>query len=72
MRDIQNKISSQNFPRVRVGSGKPKINQDLADYVLSGFSKDETEAIEQAIEKAKNAVIEILDNGISEAMNKYN
>ena len=72
MKDITKKIASKNFVRVRIGSGKPSPEADLADYVLSGFQKDEEKPIELAIEKAANAVIEVINNGVSEAMNKFN
>jgi len=72
MRDISKKIGTNDFIRVRVGSGKPKDNQDLADYVLGCFKKDEIEDISKAIEKASEAVLEILKKGVDSAMNKFN
>lgn len=72
MRDISNKIGSNRFMRVRVGAGKPQNGQNLADYVLGGFRKEEVEAIEKAVNDASEAVLEILNNGIQSAMNKFN
>ena len=45
---------------------------NVADYVLSRFSKVESEAIEQGIENATNAVLDYLDNDFNHAMNYYN
>ena len=72
MKDITKKIGSKEFTRVRIGSGKPDLEVDLADYVLGNFSKSEEKTIELALEKAVEAVIEVLNNGVNEAMNKFN
>lgn len=72
MRDISNKIGTNDFIRVRVGSGKPQNGQDLADFVLGGFRKEEVEGITKAVESASKAVIEIIENGVHSAMNKFN
>lgn len=72
MRDISKKIGTNDFIRVRVGSGKPQNGQDLADFVLGGFRKEEIEDINKAVEDASEAVIEIIENGVHSAMNKFN
>jgi len=45
---------------------------DLISYVLSRFSADERKKIDEAVEKAADAVETILKSGIDSAMNKYN
>lgn len=72
MRDITSKIGSSNFIRVRIGSGRPQNGQDLADYVLGGFRKEELLEIDKSVKDGANAVLEILNNGIQSAMNKFN
>ena len=72
MKDITQKLGTKEFARVRIGSGKPEIGKDLADYVLSTFRKEEAKDIQNAVNNASDAVIEILENGISKAMNKFN
>ena len=62
---------SQNFNRIRVGIDRSKYIK-VVDYVLSRFSKVESEAIEQGIENAANAVLDYLDNDFNHAMNYYN
>lgn len=64
-------LNSQDFNRIRVGIDRHKYMK-VADYVLSRFSKAESEAIEQGIENAANAVIDYLDNDFNHAMNYYN
>ena len=41
MRSIIKCLGSNEFPRVRVGISKPKNGQDLADFVLSRFAKED-------------------------------
>ena len=72
MKDITQKLGTKEFTRVRVGSGKPAENMDLAEYVLSNFKKDEQKEIEKAINNAQEAVIEILENGVNKSMSKFN
>ena len=45
---------------------------DLADYVLSKFSKDDEPLTLKGIERSDEAVAEIIEHGANEDMNKYN
>lgn len=72
MRDISQKIKTNQFMRVRVGSGRPQHGEDLANYVLGEFRREEMPDIEKSINNATEAVIEILNNGIHSAMNLFN
>lgn len=65
-------IQNDEFPRVKIGIGKKYENQDLADFVLSRFSKDERIDIETSILTAAEAVENIICEGIDSSMNKYN
>ncbi len=61
------------FPRIKIGVGKkPNPQYDLADWVLSHFSKDEFKLMETAFEKACDAVELMVQDKIDEAMNKFN
>lgn len=62
---------SQNFNRIRVGIDRSKYIK-VVDYVLSRFTKDEQDAINQGIENASDAVIDYLDHGFNHAMNRFN
>ncbi len=65
-------IQSDEFPRVKIGIGKKHENQDLADFVLSRFSKEERIDIDSSILTAAEAVETIIGEDINKAMNKYN
>lgn len=60
------------FTRMRIGIGKPVHEGKMINHVLDTISKDEKEILEKGIIKAKDAVLEILKNGVDTAMNKYN
>lgn len=72
MRSIIKCLGANDFPRVRVGVSKPKPGQDLADFVLSRFRKEESDDVELGLEKAAKAVDVMIRDNIDLAMNKYN
>lgn len=71
MKSIIFQLQSEEFPRIRIGIGRPS-NMDLADYVLQRFSSEETDLIKEVAIVASKAVDEIILSGIDSAMNKYN
>jgi len=69
--DIIVKLGSNEFNRLRIGIG-PSGQQQGYDYVLGKPSPEENDLIDDAIERAKQAVICWIVNGIDIAMNEYN
>ena len=65
-------LQEDKFPRVKIGIGKKHPEQDLADFVLSRFSKEETPDIENSISNAAEAVETMIAEGTEAAMNKFN
>jgi len=72
MVDILARLKTDEFPRVRIGIGNKPDNWDLADYVLSRFSKKEWETMIQGVIKAGDAVGFIIKEGTAAAMNEFN
>ena len=72
MKSIIQMIGTDEFPRIRVGIGRPDYNGDDINYVIGTIPEKEIPKLEEGIKKAKDAVIEILKNGIDSAMNKFN
>lgn len=72
MKSVVAQLNSQNFKRVRVGIGMPEHKNDLINYVIGTMPEEEKEKLDKATTIAKNAVIEIIKNGIDVAMNKFN
>ena len=62
---------SHNFNRIRVGIDRSKYIK-VVDYVLSRFTSEEQEAIEQGVENASDAIIDYLEHGFNHAMNRFN
>lgn len=72
MKSVVHYLTTDEFSRVRVGIGKPLENTDLVEYVIGTIPAEEQEILNQGVEKASQATIEILKNGIDASMNKYN
>ena len=72
MKSVVHYLASEDFIRVRVGIGKPDSETDLISHVIGAIPEEEIKILEEGTKKAKEAVIEILKNGISSAMNQYN
>lgn len=72
MKSVIHELNTQNFKRVRVGIGIPEKKEDLIEYVIGAISDEDKEKLEKGTNLAKEAVIEILKNGIDIAMNKFN
>lgn len=65
-------LATAEFPRLRVGIGRPPIGQEVVEYVLSDFSAEQQAAMAAAYEEAVSAIEVFLRLGIEEAMNQYN
>ncbi|MCI8344919.1 MAG: aminoacyl-tRNA hydrolase [Clostridia bacterium] len=72
MKSVIAELGSGEFMRVRVGIGKPKYDGDMINYVIGAVPEEEQKELEKGVEKAKEAVIEILRSGIDTSMNKFN
>ena len=72
MKSVVENLNTQDFIRVRVGIGAPEHKEDMINYVIGQIPKREREILDVSIKKAKDSVIEILENGIDTAMNKFN
>ena len=72
MKSVIQNIQMKEFPRVRVGIGMPEHKNDLINYVIGKIPEEEKEILDKSTTTAKEAVIEIIKNGIDIAMNKFN
>jgi len=72
LKNIIQCLGTQDFIRIRVGTGKKPEGWDLADWVLSRFSKDDRKAVDGAIVRAAEAAAAIIEEGAESAMTKYN
>lgn len=60
------------FPRLRIGIGRPPEKLDAAEYVLLPPSASDSEQLEAARERAADAVLFFVDHGLEAAMNFFN
>ena len=69
--DITNHLDGGDWSRLRIGVDEPGLIPQ-SDYVLGKFTTEQQEVIEPALSQAVNAAITWLEDGIDEAMNKFN
>ncbi len=66
-------LDSQDFVKLKYGVGtKPLKEMNLANWVLQRFNEDELKTVESSLPVAAEAIIDIINNGVSAAMNNYN
>lgn len=64
-------LGTQEFPRIRVGIGRPQRG-DPVDYVLNNFDQEQEPLVPDLCERVAQAVETFLTRGIREAMNVHN
>ena len=65
-------LGTKDFPRLRIGIGRPPGRMDPAAYVLQNFSRDDMKTLSEVIDRAANAALDFVVDGVNKAMNKYN
>ncbi len=73
---IITELGTKDFTRLRVGIGRPDkpspTEEDIIAYVLSDFTPQEKQAIALVIPKVSEAILCLLTEGLTTAMNHYN
>jgi PTH1 family peptidyl-tRNA hydrolase len=69
---IQDRLGTQDFPRLRVGVGRPPGSKLAAAYVLQNFSREEAEFLPPLLDRAVDAVLTFFEDGLEKAMTRYN
>lgn len=65
-------LGTKDFPRMRLGVGRPPGRMDPAHFILQNFSRDEMKAISEILDAGADAVLEFVKNGLNASMNKFN
>ena len=66
-------LHTEDVPRVKIGIGaKPHPDYDLADWVLSAFSKQEQPELDRALGNARDAALCIVTDGCEKAAANFN
>lgn len=69
---ISGSLGVNDFPRVRIGIGRPPGRWDVQSWVLSEIAPFEQKTLEDSVNKAADAAICWVINGIVQTMNKFN
>ena len=69
---IQNRLGTQDFPRLRLGVGRPPGSKLAAAYVLQNFSREEAEFLPPLLDRAAEAALTFIVDGLEKAMTRYN
>jgi len=65
-------LGTENFPRLRVGTGPRPDNVSKTDFVLGRFTPEEQETLEGVLETAAEAAVFAIDHRLEEVMSNYN
>ncbi|HVM19097.1 MAG TPA: aminoacyl-tRNA hydrolase [Egibacteraceae bacterium] len=71
LKDIQRRCGGPSFLRCRIGIGRPPGRQDPADFVLRRFSAQDREVIDGTIERAADATLDLIAQGLEAAQNRH-
>lgn len=66
------RLGTKDFPRLRLGIGRPPGRMDAADYVLQNFSRAEMLIVSETLDRAADAVLTFMTEGLNAAMNRFN
>ncbi len=72
LKSIIEVLGTQQFPRLRVGIGRPPDGGDQIGFVVGTMSQAERQAADAAVACAAEAVASVLTDGIERAMNRFN
>jgi PTH1 family peptidyl-tRNA hydrolase len=72
LRSIVERLGSQEFPRVRVGVGRPPEGWSATGHLLRRIPEDLQPRFDEAVDRAAAAVRCILQEGVEESMNRFN
>lgn len=72
MQSIVEQLGSEDFPRLRIGIGRPAGRMEAADYVLQDFRKNELETLNVVLDSASQAILAFVSEGLDKAMTLYN
>jgi PTH1 family peptidyl-tRNA hydrolase len=72
MESILERLGTDEFARLRLGIGRPPGQMEAPDYVLQDFSDAEMTAISETLDRAVEAALTFVTEGLDAAMNKFN
>ncbi len=65
-------LGTQDFPRLRLGIGRPPGRMDPAAYVLQDFTQGDAQILSETLDRAADAALAFIEKGLEKAMNQFN
>jgi len=72
IKDISQKLGTQDYARLKIGVGGANGTQDVADFVLSNFSKEEQKKLPDLLIDCEFAIVSFITDGLDKAANIHN
>jgi peptidyl-tRNA hydrolase, PTH1 family len=72
LKSIRSAFATGDWPRMRVGIGRPPGQQDAASYVLRPWSTAERKELGVLVERVADAIEELMTSGLAAAQNSFN
>ena len=72
IKSIIDAVGTREFPRLRIGIGRPAGGDDEVGHVLGTMPPGDRAQMDEAIERAACAVVSVISKGMTEAMNRFN
>lgn len=72
LKDIIQRLGHQDFPRLRIGIGRPRGRKDVTSWVLGRFLQDELSDVKASIDRAVDSVQMWCSEPFSQVMSKFN
>jgi PTH1 family peptidyl-tRNA hydrolase len=69
---IIERLGTKDFPRLRLGIGRPPGRKSAGSYVLKDFSGEDADFLPQVLDRATDAVLTYISEDLDTAMNHYN
>ncbi|ACN98366.1 peptidyl-tRNA hydrolase [Sulfurihydrogenibium azorense Az-Fu1] len=72
LKSIIGMIKTEEFPRLKIGIGRPARKEEVSDYVLSPFTKEEKFVLDKVIAASTECILNVLKYGIEKSMGSCN
>ena len=72
LKNIIANLGHDTFVRIKMGVGEKPKGYDLADYVLGYFTQAERKTMDEAADRATEAIAAVIQDGPDAAMNRFN
>ena len=72
IKSIIDALGSQDFKRLRIGVGQPPPGADRVGWVLGEMSSEDQRLVDDAIHRAADAIVSLMEDGVDTAMSRFN